>query len=167
MCTKSNNCFYNANSYKDQGNDADNYYSSYICKFSNTGQRIWSTYYGTSTTYAYCKLNSLTVDGNFLYITGNTVLSNNIATTGVFQYTKSGPIYHAYYVDPITHKSTPIISKNNNATNLISDKNNSPRIDKGANSDVVELNSGKKWGWNKELNKPKPNMIYRVDNRYD
>ncbi|CAO1295824.1 unnamed protein product [Diamesa hyperborea] len=27
--------------------------------------------------------------------------------------TKSGPIYHAYYVDPITHKSTPIISKNN------------------------------------------------------
>jgi hypothetical protein len=81
--------------------------------------------------------------------------------------TKTGQVYHAYYVDPITHKSTLIISKNNNETNLISDKNNSPMFDKGADREVVELNSGKKRNWNKELNNLKPNTIYRVDDRYD
>ncbi|MBN8669318.1 MAG: T9SS type A sorting domain-containing protein [Chitinophagales bacterium] len=60
----------------------------FISKFSNTGSRLWATYYGGSgDEYIY----ELDCDGNAnVYVSGSTTSTNNIATTGSFLPSSTG-----------------------------------------------------------------------------
>ncbi len=55
---------------------------AFISKFSNTGTRLWATYYGGSGEE---EIGQIECDGNAnVYISGNTTSTNNITTTGSF-----------------------------------------------------------------------------------
>jgi hypothetical protein len=60
------------------GND-----DAFIAKFSSSGARLWSTYFGSTNTD---RSNGISLDltGN-IYITGETLSSSNIVTTGAYQ----------------------------------------------------------------------------------
>ncbi|MBC7643463.1 MAG: T9SS type A sorting domain-containing protein, partial [Flavobacterium sp.] len=90
VTNNSNNCYYNTNSFQGQGNDYGITISSYICKFNNQGQRIWSTYFGTAINDGYTIISNMTINDGFLYFIGNTRVSTSIATAGSFQNIKAG-----------------------------------------------------------------------------
>lgn len=55
---------------------------AFLAKFSSSGQRIWSTYYGGSgPDYGH----SVVVDGNYVYMCGLTYSASDIATPGSYQ----------------------------------------------------------------------------------
>ncbi|MBC7641746.1 MAG: T9SS type A sorting domain-containing protein, partial [Flavobacterium sp.] len=98
ITNNSNNCYYNTNSYRSQGNDNGDTTSAYLCKFDNQGQRIWSTYFGTAINDGYTRISNMTIDNGFLYFTGSTKVSKGIATPGSFQSIKAGnPAYPQVY----------------------------------------------------------------------
>jgi uncharacterized protein (TIGR02145 family) len=59
------------------------HYDCYLAKFSETGERIWATYYGGSSTdqQGFC----CTDDSLHVYLTGMTLSINNISTSGSHQ----------------------------------------------------------------------------------
>ena len=66
---------------------------AYLSKFSTSGQRLWSTYYGLSsidqeTTFS----QGVAYENGFVYITGSTGVSSGISTAGVFQETVANQI---------------------------------------------------------------------------
>ena len=67
-----------------------------VAKFSNTGYRLWASYFGGNGT-DYCQ-GSLTVDNNSdLYFSGYTGSGYGIATSGAFQTAFSGGTWDAFY----------------------------------------------------------------------
>lgn len=63
---------------------------AFLSKFSNSGQRIWSTYYG-GYSLEYDTGDGVICNTNSIYITGYTYGNNNITTVGAFQEMFSPP----------------------------------------------------------------------------
>jgi Secretion system C-terminal sorting domain/Beta-propeller repeat len=63
---------------------------AFLSKFSNSGQRIWSTYYGGNS-LEYDAGDGVICSANSIYITGYAYSNNNITTVGAFQEMFSPP----------------------------------------------------------------------------
>ena len=65
----------------------------YLSKFSSSGQRLWSTYYGLSNIEQETTLaNGIAYDNGFVYVTGSTKATTGMITPGAFQETVANQI---------------------------------------------------------------------------
>lgn len=71
----------------------------FVSKFSLSGQRLWSTYLGTSATeITHSVYGNLDVKGNFLIITGNQLGGGpNLSTPSAYQTTKPGGVNDLFF----------------------------------------------------------------------
>lgn len=82
------------------------YTDAYITKFSNSGSRLWSSYYGGSgNDYAYGV--AMDASGN-IYITGSTTSSSGLATSGAFQVTNGGYGYADAFIAKFSNSGSRI-----------------------------------------------------------
>ena len=66
----------------------------YVAKFTPAGNQVWATYYGG---LLHDQVNDCVFDGiSSLYVIGNTMSDNNIATTGAFQTSNQGGYNNAF-----------------------------------------------------------------------
>lgn len=70
---------------------------TFITKFSFEGQRIWSTYYGGTSTERNFN-NNLKCDNGYVYVSGMTSSNTNITTPNSFQSTKINSTYTNYLI---------------------------------------------------------------------
>jgi Secretion system C-terminal sorting domain len=91
--------------FANEDNANSSYYSQSVVlsKFSPTGQRLWSTYYGVPNQEGYTG-GLMVVNNNAIYISGTTTVTNNIATTDSYQPVKQGGVpttnSEFYYFEP-------------------------------------------------------------------
>lgn len=94
---------------------------TFITKFSFDGQRIWSTYYGGTSTERNFN-NNLKCNNGFVYVSGMTSSNTNITTPNSFQSTKINSTYTNYLVK-FNENGERIwgsyVGENNNFTNFV------------------------------------------------
>ena len=82
----------------------DNLILSFISKFNDSGERIWSTYYGSLGEYhTGSSFADIAVSGDGVYLCGGTSTVSGIATPGAHQPVKSGEVY-----DPFSQESQDV-----------------------------------------------------------
>jgi gliding motility-associated-like protein len=66
------------------------YWTTYLTMFNNDGIRQWGTYYGMNGPYAAGEGYALVTSGEYVYVTGVTLFTDNIATCDAYQKTWEG-----------------------------------------------------------------------------
>lgn len=69
---------------------------AFLAKFSANGQRIWGTYFGSSTNNLATSGIGVSGFGNAVYITGNTTSTTGVASSGAYQSTYAGGTNDAF-----------------------------------------------------------------------